>query len=239
MCDLEICWMTLKNNRAPLLCYFKLCASFHSHQSIQTGDIVWKCLIRVTISNFLSCVTLKFHRWPWKTIGHLFYTTSSFVHHFIAISPFKLELHSGNDQFRSKSAIFCPVWPWNLTDDPEKQYGISTMPHQALCIISSPYVNSNWSYGLESAKLAFDLCDLDLWLLTLIFCMDITSRKGNNSWKFEWWEHSGKGLTDGRTDRRTELFIELIGRSKNVWILSKITLKYFPKGPINNIPALV
>ena len=30
-CDLEIWQMTLKNNRTPLLCYFKLCASFHSH----------------------------------------------------------------------------------------------------------------------------------------------------------------------------------------------------------------
>ena len=35
-CDLEIWRMTLKNNRAPLLCYFKLCASFKSHQWIQT-----------------------------------------------------------------------------------------------------------------------------------------------------------------------------------------------------------
>ena len=30
-CDLEIQRMTLKNNRAPLLCCFKLCASFRSH----------------------------------------------------------------------------------------------------------------------------------------------------------------------------------------------------------------
>ena len=30
-CDLEIWWMTLKNNRAPLLCYFKLCAAFRTH----------------------------------------------------------------------------------------------------------------------------------------------------------------------------------------------------------------
>ena len=37
LCDLEIWWMTFKNNRAPLLCYFKLCASFHSHWWIQTG----------------------------------------------------------------------------------------------------------------------------------------------------------------------------------------------------------
>ena len=31
-----------------------------------------------------------------KTIGHLFYATSSYVHDFIAICEFKLELHSGN-----------------------------------------------------------------------------------------------------------------------------------------------
>ena len=36
-CDLEIWWMTLENNRASLLCCFKLCATFHSHRWIQTG----------------------------------------------------------------------------------------------------------------------------------------------------------------------------------------------------------
>ena len=70
---------------------------------------------------FLSRVTFKFDGWPWKTIGHLFYTTLSFAYHFKAIGEFKLELQSGNAQFRSKSAIFSPVWPWNLTDDLEKQ----------------------------------------------------------------------------------------------------------------------
>ena len=32
-----------KNNRAPLLCDFKLCASFHNHRWIQTGVTVRKC----------------------------------------------------------------------------------------------------------------------------------------------------------------------------------------------------
>ena len=41
-----------------------------------------------------------------KKIGHLFYATSSFVHHNITIGEFKLELQSGNAQFGSKSAIF-------------------------------------------------------------------------------------------------------------------------------------
>ena len=70
---------------------------------------------------FLSHVTLKFDGRPWKTIGHLFYAASSFVHHFIAITEFKLELQSGNGQYGSKSAIFRPLWHSNLMDDLEKQ----------------------------------------------------------------------------------------------------------------------
>ena len=64
-CDLEIWRMTLKNNRAPLLCCFKLCASFHSHQWIQTGVKVRKCPIWVKIDDFIFChVILIFDGWP-------------------------------------------------------------------------------------------------------------------------------------------------------------------------------
>ena len=174
-CDLEIWRMTLKNNRAPLLCYFKLYASFRSHRWIQAGVTVRKRPIWVKIDDFFSRGTLQFDVWPWKTTGHLFYATSSFVHHFVAIGDFKLELQSGNAQFGSKlddfysrvtlqfdvwpwktighlfyatlscvhhfvtigvlklelqsgnaqfgsnSTVFRAVWPWNLTDDLEKQ----------------------------------------------------------------------------------------------------------------------
>ena len=167
--DLEIQWMTSTNNRAPLLYYIKLCASFQTHGCIQT---VWKRPIWVKIGDFLSHLTLKFDEWHWKTIGHLFYVTSSCVHHIIAIGQFKLELQSrnlgenrhffaqcdlkfdgwswktighlfyaslgfvrhimaiglfklelqsGDAKFGWKLAIFCPVWPWNLTEDLEKQ----------------------------------------------------------------------------------------------------------------------
>ena len=64
---------------------------------------------------FLSHVTLKFVGWPWKTIGHLFYTTSRFVHYFKAIGEFKLELQSGNAKFQSKREIFfaqCDLEIW-------------------------------------------------------------------------------------------------------------------------------
>ena len=155
--DLEIWRMTLKNNRAPLLYYIKLCAAFQSHWQIQTGVTVWERSIRVKIGDFfvpgdfenwhmtlknntasllydaklcasfqihwwsqtysyslemlksgknwrffLSRVTSKIYLWPYKTIGHLSYAASTFVHHFIANGEFKLELQSRNAQFGSK-----------------------------------------------------------------------------------------------------------------------------------------
>ena len=109
--------MTLKINRAPTLCYFKLCGLFRSHWWIETGATVRKCPIWVKINNFFSRVIFKLDGSPWKTIGHLFYDTVNFVHHFDAIGRFKLKLQSGNAQFRSKSTIFLDVWPRNLTDD--------------------------------------------------------------------------------------------------------------------------
>ena len=58
-CDFEIWWLTLKNNRAPLLYYIKLCASLHHHMWIQTGVTVRKLLNCV-----LTSVTLTFDLWP-------------------------------------------------------------------------------------------------------------------------------------------------------------------------------
>ena len=164
--------MTFKNNRAPLLCYFKLCAAFRSHSWIETGVTVRKRPIWIKFDAFKSRVTLKFDGWPSKTLGHLFYATSSFVHHFVAVGVFKLELQSGNAQSGSNLTLFRAVWPWNLTDDLEKQWGTSPKHHQAICIISSSYVNSSWSYSPETVKLGVDLCDLDLW-----------------PWPFAWTSH--------------------------------------------------
>ena len=65
--DLEISWMTLENNRTPLLHYVRLCALFQSHGWIQTGVTVWT-------------------------------------------------RNSGQNRW-----VFCLVWPWNLTNDLEKQ----------------------------------------------------------------------------------------------------------------------
>ena len=51
-----------------------------------------------------------------KTIGHFFYTKSSYVHHSKSIGESRLELQSRNAQFGSKLTI-CLVWPWNLMED--------------------------------------------------------------------------------------------------------------------------
>ena len=165
-CDLDIWWMTLKNNRALHLCCFQLCAWFHCHMWIQTGVKspettklgVDLCDLDRWPLTLTFCMDITFdhgnnswkfhddtmmgtwwkrcdrrtdrrtdwtiHRAAWsqlKTIGHLYYATSSSMHHFVAIAEFKLELQSGNAQFGSKSTIFLAVWPWNLTYDLEKQ----------------------------------------------------------------------------------------------------------------------
>ena len=108
--------MTFKNKRASLLCYFKLCASFHSHLWIQIKVTARKHPIWVKIGDFVCPA------WPWnltddleKTRGHLFYATLSFVDHFKAIS----ELQSGNAQIWAKFVLTCLTYsvylsPWLL-----------------------------------------------------------------------------------------------------------------------------
>ena len=58
--------------------------------------------------------------WPWKKIGHLFYTTLSFVHH-ISHMWFKTGVTVRKRLIRIQIDNFCPMWPWNLMDDIEKQ----------------------------------------------------------------------------------------------------------------------
>ena len=67
---------------------------------------------------FFICVTSKIDLWPWKAIGHLFYATSSFVHHFVVIGEFKLELVQKRpiwfkfEAFLSRLTLRFDGWPW-------------------------------------------------------------------------------------------------------------------------------
>ena len=53
-------------------------------------------------------------------------------------------------QIGFKSSIFQRVWTSNLMDDHAKQQGTFSMLCQALCIISKPVMNSDWSYSPET-----------------------------------------------------------------------------------------
>ena len=171
-----------KNDKAPLLYYIKLCASFQIHQWIQTGVTVWKRTIGVKIDDF-SSVTLQFDIWPWKTIGHLFYATSSFVHHFVPIGKFKLELQSWKPNLGQIQRFLepCDLEIWRMTSKYNRAPLLSNIKlyasfHHHMGIQTGVTVRKRLSGVLT--------CDLELWPLTLTFCMDVTSVIGNNSWKF-------------------------------------------------------
>ena len=66
---------------------------------------------------FSARVTLKFDRWPRKTIG-----TSSILCQALCVIPNpSMNSNRSYSPETLNSATFCPVWPWNLMDDLGKQ----------------------------------------------------------------------------------------------------------------------
>ena len=106
--DLEIWRMTFKNNRAPLLCYFKLCAAFHSH---------FKRPIWVKFCDLAPCdldiwrMTLKNNRAPLLSNIKLYV---SFHHH--------MWIQTGVTVRKRKFGSW-PLWPWPLTSDLDLLHG--------------------------------------------------------------------------------------------------------------------
>ena len=156
--------VTHKNNRATLKCCFKLCASFHSHQSIQTGVTVRKRQIWVEISDIFVPCDLEFWRMTLKKIGHLSYAASSFVHHFIAIGEFKLELQSGNAQFGSNSTILLArnFKIWQMTLKNNRAHLLSSIKlcasfHRHMWIQAGVTVLKRLNGFMTSVTLTFDL----------------------------------------------------------------------------------
>ena len=117
-CELEILWMTLKNNRAPLLCYLKLCASFQSHRWIQSGNAQFgskSAIFFVPCDLEIWWMNLKNNRTPLRCYVKL---CASFQNHQWIQTEVTVRKHS----IRVKIGdLFCPVWPWNLMDEFEKR----------------------------------------------------------------------------------------------------------------------
>ena len=141
-------------------------------------------------------------------------TYSSFMYHFIAIGEFILELQSGNAQYRSKSMIFfvtCDLEIWQIS---LKHNRATLLWYFKLC---ASFRSHRWIYAgvvvrksPNWGKICFDLWDLDLWPLTMTFCMGIMFVNINNSWKFQddmmtgtLWKRCD-GRTGGRTDGQTD-----------------------------------
>ena len=117
-------------------------------------------------------MTSKFNGWPRKIIGHLFYTTSSFVHHFKSISEFKLELQSGNAQFGSKSTIYFSRvtlqfngWPWKTIG--HLFYAASSFVHHFVAIGEFKLVLQSGNANLGQIRRFLEPCDLEIWWMTL------------------------------------------------------------------------
>ena len=127
----------------------------------------WQAFIKIN-ADFSVHVTLKFDGWPWKTIGHLFYTMSSFVHHFKSIGEFKLKLQSGNAQLRWKLGDFLSrvtlkfdIWPWNTIR--HLFYTMSSCVYN----FSKPSVNTTSSYSPETPSLG-----QNQWFFSVILTFD-------------------------------------------------------------------
>ena len=163
-----------------------------------------------------SRVTLKFDGWPWKTIGHLFYATTSFEHHSVALGEFKLELQSGNAQSGLNSKIFlpCDLEFWRMTLKTNRTPLLNNIKlyasfHHHLWIQTGVTVGKRLSWVVTSVTLTFDLWPWPFaWksFLSLVITPE-------NFMIIQWSKHSEKGTTDRQTDGRTEPFIELLGRS--------------------------
>ena len=105
----------------------------------------WRCSLETPNFNFwsksticFSRVTFKFDRWPWQTIGHLFYVTSSFGNDFKAIGEFKLEWQSEtlnytqNQRYLSLVTLKFHGWPWKIIR--HLFYAISRFEHHFIAI---------------------------------------------------------------------------------------------------------
>ena len=109
----------LKNDRAPLLYYIKLCASFQIYRWIQTEVIVQKCSIRVKIGDFfvpcdleIWCMTLENNRTP---LLYYIKLCASFRSHWWIKTGVTVRKHPIRVKiwiFLSRVTLKFEGWPW-------------------------------------------------------------------------------------------------------------------------------
>ena len=134
-CDLQIWWMTFKNNRAPLLSNIKLYVSFRHHVWIETGVTVRKRLSWVVTS-----VTLTFDLWPWPFVRTLPWSMVITPENFIMIRWWEHSHRAAWSQLKSKDfprQLLCDTYLLWLHEAP---LSVRNFPPE------TARIRSRWSY---------------------------------------------------------------------------------------------
>ena len=233
-CDLEIWRMTLKNNKAPVL----HCSSLVHHfiaisefkLELQSGNTQYG-----SKWVFLSRVTLKFDRWPWKTIDQLFYATPSVMHHFVAIGQWiQTEVAVRKRPVWVINDDLLVVWPWNLTNNLKKKPRAPLLSNIKLCasfhyhMLIQTGVTVRKPLSWETAKLG------PLWPWPLTSDLDILHGPHflpsvitpENFTMIRWGEYSEKAVTDRQTDRQTDR----LDIHRADWSQLKLNIKSYKEG---------
>ena len=127
----------------------------------------WSChpetLILESNRQFFGLCDIEIWRMTMKITGHLFYATSSFVHYFVAVCEFKLQLQSKKTVTFGQNRRFFGLYLefWRKT---RKNNGAPVLSHFKL---SASFRNHLWietSHSPETLNLGkiFHLCGLDL-----------------------------------------------------------------------------
>ena len=192
--------MSLKNNRAPLLCCFKIYASFHNHRWIQTKVTVRKRSIRrffVPYDLEIWWMTLKNNRAPLQCYFKL---CASFRSHWCIRTWVKSPETANLGQIRR---FFQPcdleIWRMTLKNNRAPLLGnikLYATFHHHMWIQTGVTVPKRSSWVVTSVTLTFDLWPWPFaW--TLLWSLVITPE---NFMMIRWWEHSQRGVTDRLTD---------------------------------------
>ena len=119
--------------------------------------------------------------------------------------------------------IFCPVLPQLLCNSWWRHQMATFSALLALCTGTSPVTGEFPSQ--RPVTRSFDVL-FDLRLNTLL-----------SKQRWGWWFNTLRPRQNGR--HFADDIFKYIFFNENVWIPIQISLKFVPKGPINNIPALV
>ena len=177
--------MTLQNNRAHLLCYFKLCASFRSHWWIPTGVTVRKRPI-------------------WVKFDRIYMIPNSNEFRYDSCMRYALTIDAMNNLEP------CDLDIWRMTLKNNRAPLLSNIKlyasfHHHMWIQTGVTVRKRLSGVVTSVILTFDLWPWPFaW--TSLLSIVITPE---NFVMIRWWEHSQKGWrtdrpADGQTDRQTD-----------------------------------